>query len=360
MKPPVRVLVLVVFALGLLLPVHSRAQSDTRTFPETGFSVSGRFLEFWRDNGGLPIFGYPLSPELEEDGVRVQFFERAVFEYRPSNLRPYDVLLRLVGLQLRGGNIAPPAQRAPNCLWFPDTGHNVCDQQQGLGFASYWQQHGLEFDGRTRSKSYQESLALFGLPITEAFEETAPDGTRLLVQWFERARFEWHPTNPAATRVVLGRLGAEVRAAQPQPGPSSDSGDQFTRTVQVFLISTDDTVSSTPIGCGDSVVPVTFRIDPTPEPLGPALNRLLSLKQPFYADTGLYNALANSNLQVETVAIDNGAATIGLTGQLVTGGVCDAPRVQTQLERTVLQFPFIRSVRFIINGQPLADALSER
>jgi hypothetical protein len=35
-------------------------------------------------------------------------------------------------------------------------------------------------------------------------------GTTVLAQWFERARFEWHPDNPAAYRVLLGRLGAEV------------------------------------------------------------------------------------------------------------------------------------------------------
>jgi hypothetical protein len=31
----------------------------------------------------------------------------------------------------------------------------------------------------------------------------------VLTQWFERARFEWHPTNPAPHQVLLGRLAAE-------------------------------------------------------------------------------------------------------------------------------------------------------
>ncbi len=29
-------------------------------------------------------------------------------------------------------------------------------------------------------------------------------------QWFERARFEFHPNNPDPYKVLLGRLGAEV------------------------------------------------------------------------------------------------------------------------------------------------------
>ena len=41
--------------------------------------------------------------------------------------------------------------------------------------------------------------------------ETNADGYRVLTQWFERARFEYHLLNPPASRVLLGRLGAEIR-----------------------------------------------------------------------------------------------------------------------------------------------------
>ncbi len=44
--------------------------------------------------------------------------------------------------------------------------------------------------------------------------ERNASGALVLTQWFERARFEYHPDNPAAYRVLLGRLGAEVRAVQ--------------------------------------------------------------------------------------------------------------------------------------------------
>jgi hypothetical protein len=43
--------------------------------------------------------------------------------------------------------------------------------------------------------------------------ETNSSGDRVLTQWFEGARFEWHPRNPRAFKVLLGRLGAEM-----QPG----------------------------------------------------------------------------------------------------------------------------------------------
>ncbi len=69
--------------------------------------------------------------------------------------------------------------------------------------------NGLEFDGRPGA-SFEESLALFGYPLTEAFMETNSSGDHVLTQWFERARFEWHPDNPDSFKVLLGRVGAEV------------------------------------------------------------------------------------------------------------------------------------------------------
>jgi hypothetical protein len=72
-------------------------------FPQTGKTVGGKFLDYWRKNGGLPQFGYPISDEFAErsplDGkdYTVQYFERAVFELHPENQPPYDVLLAQLG-----------------------------------------------------------------------------------------------------------------------------------------------------------------------------------------------------------------------------------------------------------------------
>ena len=54
-------------------------------FPETGHNLGGTFADFWEANGGLAVFGYPLSEVFEErleDGQvhAVQYFERARFE----------------------------------------------------------------------------------------------------------------------------------------------------------------------------------------------------------------------------------------------------------------------------------------
>jgi hypothetical protein len=86
-----------------------------------------------------------------------------------------------------------------------------------LGFKQYWQTHGL-LDPRLNS--YGQSLALFGLPLSEATVEINPtDGKPYLTQWFERARFEWHPEQEDPQfKVLLGLLGNEVLGAPRQIG----------------------------------------------------------------------------------------------------------------------------------------------
>jgi hypothetical protein len=90
-----------------------------------------------------------------------------------------------------------------------------------------------------------------------------------------------------------------------------------------------------------------------------ALEALLSVKDQYYGQSGLYNALYQSDLQVESINLDNsGKAVVYLTGSLKMGGECDTPRVQAQLEQTVLQFPTVTEVAIFINGKPLSDVLS--
>src|SRR5215217_12620 len=83
----------------------SYAQTDSRTFPETGHTVKGKFLKYWNEHGGLAQQGYPITEEMQEksdtDGktYTVQYFERAVFELHPEYAgSPYEVLLSLLGV----------------------------------------------------------------------------------------------------------------------------------------------------------------------------------------------------------------------------------------------------------------------
>ncbi|MDP9310921.1 MAG: hypothetical protein M3R24_08525 [Chloroflexota bacterium] len=220
--------ILTTLAFAVLAPVaaHSaQAAPGDLCFKETGQCINGRFREYWERNGGLAVFGFPITAARNErnrdtgQSYLTQWFERNRFELHPENKAPYDVLLGRLGddrLTQFGVNWKKEgrASQQNGCLFFAETGHNVCDQANGLGFKTYWSTHGLEFDGK-RGVSFPESLALFGLPLTEPRMEINTSGDRVLTQWFERARFEWHPAQrDPAFRVLLGRLSSEVRNPQ--------------------------------------------------------------------------------------------------------------------------------------------------
>ncbi len=80
-------------------PVQQDGQSVY--FPETGHSLSGVFLQYWRSRGGLMQFGYPISEPIQENGFTVQYFERVRMEHHPEYAgTPYEVLLGLLGREL--------------------------------------------------------------------------------------------------------------------------------------------------------------------------------------------------------------------------------------------------------------------
>ena len=71
-----RRLAVVLLVLLAFVPSAAFAQSD-RCFPETGLCIRGAIRTFWERNGGLPVFGFPLTEEFRLDtGVTAQIFER--------------------------------------------------------------------------------------------------------------------------------------------------------------------------------------------------------------------------------------------------------------------------------------------
>jgi hypothetical protein len=140
--------------------------------------------------------------------------------------------------------------------------------------------------------------------------------------------------------------------------PSLTPGPQM---VQIFLIAVDDNgQSGQMIGCGDSLVPVQVEIPRSQAVLKASLEKLLSIRTQYYGESGLYNALYQSDLQLESVTLDGGKAVIKLTGILMLGGECDDPRVAAQLDATARQFPTVSEVVIYVNGRLLADVLSLR
>ncbi len=69
-------------------------------FADTQHTLGGPFRSFWEANGGLEMFGYPISEPFEQGGTLVQYFERARLELHPDLPSGSDVLLSRLGIQL--------------------------------------------------------------------------------------------------------------------------------------------------------------------------------------------------------------------------------------------------------------------
>lgn len=182
-------------------PPTARSAPTTDTanatyFAETGHNVAFAFKRYFDTQGGLDRFGFPRTEELVENGMRVQYFQRARMEFHPDRVgTPEQVQLSLIGDWVTAGRgpfpSSPPFKTAVQHAYFPQTGYAV-----SFGFLRYYDAHG--------------GAAAFGYPISNEVVEPDARGTMRTVQYFQRARFEYHPEF-AGTRyeVELGLLGDE-------------------------------------------------------------------------------------------------------------------------------------------------------
>ncbi|NTU79139.1 MAG: hypothetical protein HGA45_07015 [Chloroflexales bacterium] len=192
-------LVLLAVMLLTALPAAPTQAQGKIYFSQTGHFLGGAFRSFWERNGGVEIFGYPVSEEFYQnrDGRVAQYFERARFELDVVGNTAY-VSLGLVGreyLSATGQGFPPVAAvRAPGLRFFPETGHTLRGE-----FRNFWERRG--------------GLPIFGFPLSEEFVQRLDDGRNYLVQYFERGRFEL-----VGSRVRLATLGSYLVPCQLRPG----------------------------------------------------------------------------------------------------------------------------------------------
>jgi len=105
-------------------------------------------------------------------------------------------------------------------------------------------------------------------------------------------------------------------------------------------------------GC-DVVALVPQRITPTPRVLNAAIALLFGGIDDFGFTPGNFIA-TQTDLRFVEATIQNRVATVHLAGSVgPIAGVCDVPRIETQIEQTALQFSTVDAVNIFLNGEPL-------
>lgn len=176
-----------IFLLILALPAQAQTQNGMY-FQETGHWLSGEFLSYyWSWDSPSYFFGFPITDAFYDPktGYLIQYFQKALFVLVTLENNEKIVLREPLGEKLYKPGVAlhrpggfPPCKKFPN-------GFEVC-----YAF--------LEFYLRNNGE------ALFGYPVSNF--ESHQD---LIVQYFQFARFEWHPEKPPGFQVTLSDLGRE-------------------------------------------------------------------------------------------------------------------------------------------------------
>lgn len=177
------------------------------------------------------------------------------------------------------------------------------------------------------------------------------------------------PTQPevgaSPTPPLAATVGAEPTLPPELPAPTATGITPVapeTGEVLIYLVALEDNGASGPvIGCGDSLIEVRRPADSNDQPIAAALQALLSVKSQFYGESGLYNALYQSELAVENWEVTpDGLASVMLTGQIKLGGTCDAPRFKAQIVQTIASASKAQWVEVFINGEPIDEVLTQR
>ena len=184
--------VFVVTALGIAGQQVWAQSGNTRYFPETGHWVTDDFLVKYESipNPTL-LYGAPITEAFEgtlgtkgTKGTKVQYFEKVRFELDPTLPSNIQVKLSPLGEYIyEEGRKLGMTSISPACRFFAETGQSIC-----FAFLEFFEANG--------------GINQFGYPIS-GFEDH--DGR--IVQYFQKARFEWHPENPPGQWVTVGNLG---------------------------------------------------------------------------------------------------------------------------------------------------------
>lgn len=188
-----------IFSVGLAACATPLETSPPRSNLRPGeFPVAPAFEKFYEVHGGVEVIGPAISPELDENGLRVQYFLNGRLEYHPANPAGLEVLLSPLGLTTLGASEppVPPPPLDSKSRYFAATGHFLYAE-----FEPFFDRiGGIEF---------------IGYPISEVRVESGR-----VIQYFERGAILRPESSSTWRNIRLAALGFIAYPAQPAQGLS--------------------------------------------------------------------------------------------------------------------------------------------
>lgn len=159
------------------------------------------------------------------------------------------------------------------------------------------------------------------------------------------------PTNKPAQDTVANMQNNSNHNETDQQDSNIKSEDKTITIKLPYILPEDNGKNGKKIGCDDSIAFTELEIPYTKTPLKEAYIQLFAHNQ---NDHGL------KDLKIDSASIQNGDATILLSGTYSLAGVCDDPRFENILKETALQFDSVTSVDIYINNILLDELLSSK
>ncbi len=186
--------------------VVGASPDSTAPICNQGLCVAGEFRSFYETNNGRFFLGLPETAATREGDILIQYFLKGRLELNliSGHMRKGDVGLDLVRHRTPFASGDIPSDSTSH-LYFPETGYSI-----SFAFKDFF----LANDGFRR----------FGPPISPEYDDGLSWAPR--VQYFTKARLEYHPENVGTPDVVqIGNVGRELArksrlgSAQPPRSP---------------------------------------------------------------------------------------------------------------------------------------------
>ena len=167
-------------------------------------------------------------------------------------------------------------------------------------------------------------------------------------------------SSPATVPATTSPTAPATSPATSSP-TSSSTATPTTSPLSIFYVAVGDAgQSGLEIGCGDSLVSTVSEPVEYTDPVEAAITHLLADKNREYGETDLINALYQSTLTYVSSRVRNGTVTVELTGQPISGGTCDDPRIQAQLKYTAQAAASVKDSVILIDGVPIEKFMSQK
>lgn len=207
------------------IPTPINGNMVSEAFPN-GHQIQGAFRDFYHANGGVDVFGPPITvAHYDADlGVTFQCFENACLGADGNGLPLFVADVRVLPVNVMMGLLEPAvvSMAQAGCVFEAETGHHVC-----FDFLSVW----------------RENRAVLGNPISEYRIENYT-----YVQHFENGTLVWFPQSvPLSKPVLMAAQGMKYAYSRTDYGQISRPVGLMTNQGDVLTIDLEIIVSPDPL-----------------------------------------------------------------------------------------------------------------